>query len=204
MTGTADGSRLLVVGTGAPAVSGFPDAVLRLGVRYPSSPVRIVLTPQALRFVTPTTVRIVTGRDHFLDTWSGEAVHGAPHVEIAHWADAVVVHPATLHFVGRLAQGLADTPLLLALQCTTVPIVIAPSLPPGAADSSAYRRHLTVLAERPEVVVVPPVRGRSMSTGEVNVGAPAGFDDVLDQLDQVFRSAGAVRDSAAAGAAAGR
>lgn len=187
-----NGKRILVVGTGAPAVVELPHAVVRLQYQCPDIRLRFILTRQALQFVTPTTVNIVTGRNFFLDRWTEEPYESAPHVEINQWAEAVIVYPATLHFIGRLALGLADTPLMLALQCTDVPIALAPSLPPGGTEGYAYRRHIALLGERPNIVVAPPVLGRSMSTGELNVGAPSPFDDLLKLLHERIRATSSV------------
>ncbi|MCK2244321.1 MULTISPECIES: flavoprotein [unclassified Crossiella] len=178
-----DGKRVLVVGTGAPAVVALPENMLRLRHYCQAVAAQVVLTRAALRFITPTTTHLVTGGDFITDEWSDKPYQTAPHVELAQWAEAVVVYPATLHFVGRLALGLADSPLLLALQCTAAPIAIAPSLPPGGMAGHAYRGHMARLAERANVVVVHPVLGRSMSTHEANVGAPARFTDLLAALD---------------------
>lgn len=186
-TSPLNGRRILVVGCGSPAVSEFPSAVLQLALRCPDSPLRLVLTRQALQFVTAQAIRIVTGRRFFLDTWTGTADEGAPHVEMSEWAEAVIVHPATLHFVSRLALGLTDTPLLLALQCSTAPLALGPSLPPGGAESAAYGEHVARLATRPHVAVVPPVLGMSMSTRKINVGAPAPFADAMSALEKMMQ-----------------
>jgi phosphopantothenoylcysteine decarboxylase/phosphopantothenate--cysteine ligase len=189
MTGYArvDGKRVLLAGTGAPAVTALPEAVLRLRYHCPNARARVLLTRQALRFVTRTTVNLVTGEESGLDEWSDEPYTAAPHVELGRWAEAVIVYPATLHFTGRLALGLSDTPLLLALQCTTAPIVLVPSLPPGGAGGHAYQKHVEALHDRPNVAVVPPVAGYSMTTGELNVGAPAPFAEALGRLDELLR-----------------
>ncbi|HEY3482008.1 MAG TPA: flavoprotein [Streptomyces sp.] len=182
-----DGKRVLLAGTGAPAVTALPEAVLRLRHHCPNARTRVLLTRQALRFVTQTAVNLVTGAESRIDEWSDEPYTAAPHVELGRWAEAVIVYPATLHFTGRLALGLSDSPLLLSLQCTTAPIVLVPSLPPGGADGRAYRKHVEALHDRPNVAVLPPVAGYSMTTGERNVGAPAPFADALGRLDELLR-----------------
>ncbi|MGA6161800.1 flavoprotein [Amycolatopsis magusensis] len=179
-----DTKRIMLVGTGAPAVAKFPDAVLALRHRLPAARIRLVLTPQAFQFVTPTAVTAVTGQKFFVDRWTEGPYDTAPHVEMAQWAEAVLVHPATLNFIARLASGLADTPLTLALQCTDVPIVLAPSLPPGGVEGYAYRRHLAALDDRPNITVAHPVRGPSMATGRLCTGVPAPFESALDLLHE--------------------
>ncbi|WP_017536835.1 flavoprotein [Nocardiopsis halophila] len=188
------GKRVVVAGCGALAVAGLPGLVQQFQHAYPDADVEVVLTRQALQFATATTVNLVTGRPFTLDEW-GEGPHEeAPHVRLAAWADAFVVYPATLHFVSRLANGLADTPLMLALQCTCAPIGVAPSLPPGGFEGHAYRRAAALLKERPQVVLADPVPGRSLSTGKANVGAPAPMAELLGLLAQVLTAADGERD----------
>lgn len=177
--------RILLVGTGAPAVSTLPERVLELERLAPECPVRITLTRQSLRFLTTTTLKAVSGRSAFVDEWSPEGVLAADHVEITSWATVVLVYPATLRFLSHLALGLCDTPVMLALQCSTVPILIAPSLPPGGFESTAYRDHLQRLAERSNVHVVAPQGGLSMRNGEPNIGTPRRFTDLVDLAARV-------------------
>ena len=94
------------------------------------------------------------------------------------------MYPATMHFLARLALGLADTPALLALQCTQAPIGLAPALPPGGWESPALERHLQVLEQRRNVVVAPPRPGLSVTTGRNDGYAPAPFPVLLRLLDQ--------------------
>lgn len=103
----------------------------------------------------------------------------APHVELARWPDLVLVHPATQHFVGRYALGLADTPLLLALHATDALVGVAPALPPAAERNPMVQEHLRTLRARPGVVVAPTVPAASAATGEVADGGAAPLTDLL-------------------------
>ena len=101
-----------------------------------------MLTRSARRFVTPAALAARSGGEVFLDAWPEDEA-AARHVEWQQWAQAIVVYPATLNFIARFALGLADTPALLAAQCATVPVVLAPALPPNGLDSAAYQAHWT-------------------------------------------------------------
>ncbi|MFD0480773.1 hypothetical protein ACFQ0B_81285 [Nonomuraea thailandensis] len=80
-------------------------------------------------------------------------------MELSLWPDTVLVYPAGLHFLARLALGLGDTPAILALQCTPAPIGIAPSLPPHGLTSPAYLGHKRLLDQRPNIVIASPKAG---------------------------------------------
>lgn len=115
--------------------------------------------------------------------------HGARHVEYAQWPDAVVVYPATFHFVSRYALGLADTPMLLALHCTGAPVAVAPSLPPGGLDSTVYGEHCARLAQRPRVTLVPPIAGTSTHTGGPDAAVAPELPVVLAHLQRLREQA---------------
>ncbi|WP_331730006.1 flavoprotein [Streptomyces sp. NBC_00073] len=171
--------RLLYVGTGSLGVMFMPMWVHWLRSAYPELAVRTVITRSATKFVTPTALSVFAGHTPQLDSWGEEPETSAAHVEMAEWADTVIVHPATFHFTSRLALGVADTPVLLALQCTRAPIVLAPALPPGALASAAWESHMAALERRPNVHVVPPHPGVSITTGKPDAATAAPLPEVL-------------------------
>ncbi|WDF39836.1 flavoprotein [Streptomyces sp. T12] len=177
--------RLLYVGTGALSAAHMPFWLNWLRQGYPDVEVRPLITRSAERFVSRGALAPLAGREALLDAWPDGPVHAAPHVELAEWAEAVVVHPASLNFLARLALGLADTPVMLALQCTSAPVVLAPSLPPGALRSAAYRRHRAALEERPNVSVVPPTPGLSSTTGRMDAALAAPLPELLTAAERL-------------------
>ncbi len=166
----------------------MPNWLIWLRHSCPELEIRYVLTRAATNFVTPTVAAVAAGPAIGLqDVWP-EQPDSAIHVELAQWPDTILVHPATMNFVARLALGLGDTPALLALQCTRAPMVICPSLPPHGHLNPAYRRHVEELNARDNVTVLPPIEGISISTGETGIGTAALFPDALVALEQIRRS----------------
>ncbi|MFJ8871353.1 flavoprotein [Streptomyces sp. NPDC102473] len=177
--------RLLYLTTGGIQAMHLPNWMSWLRTHYPDTEVHSVLTPSARRFVGTTAVAAVSGTGlPTIDVWPEEPDR-ALHVDLATWPDAVLVHPATMHFIARLSLGLADTPALLALQCTRAPIVICPSLPPHGHLNPAYRRHILELSERENVTVLPPVNGTSVTTGEGGIGSAALLPHALSALEDL-------------------
>jgi hypothetical protein len=156
--------RLLLVATGSVSAAFLPFWLNWLAASYPELECQVALTRSAQRFVTQEAVSGLTRRGVLEDAWPDAPRSRALHVELARWADAIAVYPATLHFIGRLALGLADTPVLLAAQCTTAPVGLAAALPPGGWDSAAMARHRAALEERRNVVLLRPVPGLSLTT----------------------------------------
>ncbi|POX38800.1 flavoprotein [Streptomyces sp. Ru73] len=177
--------RLLHLVTGGIQAMMLPTWLTWFRSHYPETEVHTVLTHSGRRFVGTTAVAVTGGgKLPTIDTWPEEPDRSL-HVELAAWPDAVLVHPATMHFVARLSLGLADTPALLALQCTRAPIVVCPSLPPGGHLNPAYQRHVLELSERDNLTVLPPVRGTSVSTGEEGIGTAAYLPHALSALEDL-------------------
>lgn len=178
-------NRLLLVVTGSAFASTMPQWLHWLQLSYPKLELRLVMTHSAERFVTRQALQArlhdgVTG-----DHWPHEEAT-ARHVQWAEWAEAILVYPATVHFMARLALGLADSPALLAAHCTNAPVVVAPALPPGALDSEACQQHWQTLAARRNVLVVPPVLGHSLTTGRVGTWSPPPLPEVLRLLAEQY------------------
>ncbi|MEV8453908.1 flavoprotein [Streptomyces sp. NPDC052095] len=176
--------RLLLVTAGSAFATGMPYWVDWLRMSYPELEIKLVLTRSAQRFVTR---QALAGRLHgsgevLLDEWP-EHEGTARHVELAQWAQAVVVYPATFHYVARLALGLADSPTLLACHCTGAPVVVAPALPPGGLESAAFQNHWAALAARPNVVLAPPRTGVSLTTGRAEAWVPPLLPEVITMLE---------------------
>lgn len=180
------GRRLLYVATGSVATMFLPMWLHWLKEVHPELEVRVALTRSARNFVGSSAVALTGGRPPITDEWP-QTPDSALHVELADWPDTILVHPATFHFTARFALGLADSPLLLALECTPAAIAIAPSPPPGGEKSPAYLRHIAALQERPNTVVVPPKPGFSLSTGKPSTSA-ATVPDCLNALEKQRRT----------------
>lgn len=147
---------------------------------------RVLLTRTAETMVSPRTLSALLGRPVERDAWDESDPGHAPHIELTEWADGVLVHPCTFSYLARLATGLADSPAMLALQCSDVPLVVCPALPPGGDRSPAYRRHLRLLGERPDTLAVPPTSGQSAATGRSDGLPPAHFPDGLEALSALI------------------
>lgn len=174
-----DATRLLLVGTGSISVADLPFWTQWLVDSYPDMQIKLVLTRTAARFVSPVALRSRPRTEVLVDEWAGDDVT-ARHVEWQEWADALVVYPATLDYLSRFANGLAGTPSLLAAQCTQVPVVLAPALPPGGADSPVFARVLRECADRPNVGIAPMRIGVSATTARSYLGVPALLPNVLE------------------------
>jgi phosphopantothenoylcysteine decarboxylase/phosphopantothenate--cysteine ligase len=118
--------RILLGVTGGIAAYKAPEIVRRLTER--GAEVQVVMSRAAMQFVSPLTFQAVSGRRVRTDLWDQEAEAAMGHIELARWADVVLVAPATANFLGNLANGLAADLLATLCLATAAPVVIAPAM----------------------------------------------------------------------------
>ncbi len=178
--------RLLVVVTGSLHAAFLPRDLAWLRAAYPQLEVQAVLTRSALQFLTETAVGNITGQEAIVDEWPTPAAD-AVHVRLQQWAQGIMVYPASFHYVARLALGLADTPSLLAIQCSAAPVVVAPSLPPGGWDNPVTAAHVAALRLRPTIEVLAPMPVHSFTTGREDAYGPPPFAAALGGVELLRR-----------------
>jgi phosphopantothenoylcysteine decarboxylase / phosphopantothenate---cysteine ligase len=166
------GKQVLLGVTGGIAAYKSPDLVRRL--REQGAEVRVVLTPSAERFVTPLTFQAVSGHPVRGGLWDESAEAAMSHIELARWADLVLVAPATADFLGRLAAGLADDLLATVCLATEAPIAVAPAMNRLMWANPATQDNVRRLAAR-GVAVLGPGSGNQAcgETGEGRMLEPA-------------------------------
>ncbi len=168
------GKRVLLGVTGGIAAYKAPDLVRRL--REQGADVRVVLTEAAAKFVTPLTFQAVSGHPVRSSLWDEAAEAAMAHIELARWADLVLVAPATADFLARLAAGMADDLLATLCLVSDAPLCVAPAMNRLMWAHPATRDNLERLAAR-GVVVLGPASGDQAcgETGEGRMLEPVGL-----------------------------
>jgi phosphopantothenoylcysteine decarboxylase / phosphopantothenate---cysteine ligase len=160
------GKRVLLGVTGGIAAYKSPDLVRRL--RDQGAEVQVVLTAGAREFVTPMTFQAVSGRDVRSDLWDPEAEKAMSHIELARWADFILIAPATADFIARLATGQADDLLTTLCLATDAPIAVAPAMNRVMWANAATQSNVVTLRSR-GVHVWGPGEG-DQACGETGAG----------------------------------
>jgi phosphopantothenoylcysteine decarboxylase / phosphopantothenate---cysteine ligase len=186
------GKRILLGVTGGIAAYKSPDLVRRLRER--GAEVQVVMTAGAREFVTATTFQAVSGRTVRSELWDAAAEAAMGHIELARWADAVLIAPASADFLARLATGQADDLLATLCLATHAPIGVAPAMNHLMWSNAATRANMATLLAR-GVHVYGPADG-DQACGETGPGR------MLEPLDLAER-VGALL-APASGALAGR
>jgi phosphopantothenoylcysteine decarboxylase/phosphopantothenate--cysteine ligase len=173
-----EGLRIVLGVTGGVAAYKSPDLVRRL--KDAGADVRVVLTRGAEAFVTPLTFQAVSGHPVHTKLLDEAAEAGMGHIELARWADLVVIAPATADFIARLAHGLADDLLSTLCVATSAPISVAPAMNRQMWANAATRDNCATL-ERRDVRLLGPASG-SQACGETGEGRMLEPTDIVALL----------------------
>ena len=176
-----DGKRIILGVTGGIAAYKSPDIVRRL--RDAGAEVQVVMTAGAQRFITPLTFQAVAARPVRTDLWDAAAEHAMGHIELARWADLVLVAPATADFMAHLAQGLGADLLTTLCLATEAPLVLAPAMNWAMWGNAATQENVRLLREY-GVGLLGPAEGE-LAEGEVGVGRMLEPADIVAQLEHV-------------------
>ncbi|WP_096435462.1 bifunctional phosphopantothenoylcysteine decarboxylase/phosphopantothenate--cysteine ligase CoaBC [Alteribacter populi] len=118
--------RILLCVTGGIAV--FKAAALTSKLSQSGYEVKVVMTESAAEFVTPLTFQALSRNPVYINTFNEKDPSKIAHIDIADWADVVVIAPATANVLGKVANGIADDMVTTTLLATTAPIMIAPAM----------------------------------------------------------------------------
>jgi phosphopantothenoylcysteine decarboxylase/phosphopantothenate--cysteine ligase len=173
------GKRILLGVTGGIAAYKSPDLVRRLRER--GAEVQVVMTASAREFVTPLTFQAVSGRTVRTDLWDAAAEAAMGHIELARWAELVLIAPASASFLAHLATGQADDLLTTMCLATEAPIAVAPAMNRVMWANAATRANVATLQQR-GIQVLGPAEG-DQACGEVGAGR------MLEPLELADRAA---------------
>jgi hypothetical protein len=136
-----------IVAAHAPALT---EMLLGRGLR-----VRVAATASALRFVSPLALEALTHEPVVRSRWPSDARTPVPHLELARWAEVVVVYPATATTLSRIARGDCSTVVAALAVSTRAPVILAPAMNEAMFDAPAVRRNLATLRDDGFILVYP-------------------------------------------------
>lgn len=149
-------------------IAAYKSAELVRRLQDHGADVRVVMTRAAQEFITPLTLQALSGNAVHTDLLDPAAEAAMGHIEMARWADLVLVAPATADFVARLAHGHADDLLTTLCLATPAPIALAPAMNQGMWRDAATQANIALLRSR-DVALFGPAEG-SQACGDVGPG----------------------------------
>ena len=177
-------NRRIVLGV-AGGIAAYKAADLVRRLREREFEVRVVMTAAAREFVTPLTFQAVSSNPVHCDLLDEQAEAGMGHIELARWAEVVLVAPATANLLARLAHGLADDLLTTLCLATTAPLVLAPAMNRQMWRASATRANVLALLDR-GVMLLGPGEG-DQACGDVGPGRMLEPEEIAARIEARFR-----------------
>lgn len=170
--------------TGSIAAYKSPDLVRRL--REIGAEVRVVMTENAKRFITPLTLQAVSGYPVHDDLFDVHAEAAMGHIELARWADIILVAPATADFMARLSHGHADDLLTTLCLATRAPVALAPAMNQAMWIHPRTQENAALLAKQ-HITVLGTNQG-SQACGDVGPGRMLEPSEIIEKVCPLLSS----------------
>jgi phosphopantothenoylcysteine decarboxylase / phosphopantothenate---cysteine ligase len=180
------GKHVLLGVTGGIAAYKSAELVRRLGER--GAEVQVVMTAAAREFVGAATFQALSGRPVRVSLWDPAAEAAMGHIELARWADLVLVAPATADFLARLAGGRADDLLCTLCLATSAPVVVAPAMNQQMWANAATQANVATLTQRGVRLLGPGVGDQAC--GEQGPGRMLEAVEIADLVESSLHGAG--------------
>ncbi len=176
--GPLDRVRVLLGVSGGIAAYKAAELVRRL--RDAGAEVRVVMTANATRFVGVATFQALSGNPVRTSLWDESAEAAMSHIELARWADEVMIAPASADLLARIAHGWADDLLSTVVLATTAPVSVAPAMNQQMWANAATQANIAILRHRQVRVLGPDVG--SQACGETGEGRLPEAQELVDAL----------------------
>jgi phosphopantothenoylcysteine decarboxylase/phosphopantothenate--cysteine ligase len=165
-------------------IAAYKSAILVRRLKDFGFDVRVVMTQGAQAFITPLTFQALSGNPVHTELLSPEAEAGMGHIELARWADLVLVAPASCDTLAKFAQGLADDLLSTLYLATNAPVWVAPAMNQQMWAAKATQRNLKTLVEDGVHVIMPDAG--EQACGDVGLGRMPEPEDLARQVAAYF------------------
>ncbi|MES2675489.1 MAG: bifunctional phosphopantothenoylcysteine decarboxylase/phosphopantothenate--cysteine ligase CoaBC [Pseudomonadota bacterium] len=176
--------QILLGVTGGIAAYKSADLVRRL--QDAGAQVRVVMTAAAQEFITPLTMQALSGNPVHTALLDSSAEAGMGHIQLARWADLVLIAPASANFIARLVQGQGDDLLTTICLATAAPIALAPAMNQGMWLNASTQANLQILRER-NVHLFGPADG-GQACGDVGPGRMLEPLQLIEATSGLFQS----------------
>lgn len=175
-----NGKKILLCVTGGIAV--YKAVALTSQLYKKGAEVKVIMTSAAQQFVTPLTFQTISRNPVYIDTFDEKDPQKIAHIDLADWADVVIVAPATANIIAKLAHGLADDMVSTTLTATTAPVFIAPAMNSHMYEHRAVKQNMQTLASF-GYHFIEPDEGL-LACGYVGKGRLAEPEEIIQIIEQ--------------------
>ncbi len=174
--------KILLCVTGGIAV--YKAVALVSKLSQSGAQVKVVMTRSAMEFVQPLSFQVMSRNDVYFDTFDEKDSSVIAHIDLADWADLIIVAPTTANFIGKLANGIADDMASTLLLAATAPVWIAPAMNVHMYEHPAVLRNIDRL-HRDGVRFIEPSEG-FLACGYVGKGRLEEPERIVELVDSFF------------------
>ena len=178
------GKNLLLGVTGS--IAAYKAAHLLRLLQDAGAEVRVMMTHGATEFITPMTFQALSGQPVHTELLDEKAEAAMGHIQLARWADAIVIAPTSADSVARLAQGRADDLLTAVCLASGSPLVIAPAMNQQMWLNEATQDNIAILNQRNNITLIGPAAGEQ-ACGETGPGRMSEPEEILHAVVNLFR-----------------
>ncbi len=175
------GKHILLVVTGG--IAAYKSAELVRRLKHLRADVRVAMTDAARQFIMPLTFQALTGHP-VSDQLFNNLDDGMEHIQLARWADAILIAPCSANFMAKIALGLADDLASTLCLASAAPIAIAPAMNQQMWQNSATQTHVSQLRQR-GILMLGPAQGEQ-ACGEHGPGRMLDVTDLIEQFANTF------------------
>ena len=178
------GQKILLGITGG--IAAYKSAVLCRELIRLGADVRVIMTAAAVRFITPLTLQALSGHSVNSDLFQAETDHGMGHIELARWADLIMIAPASANTIARLAHGQADDLLTTTVLASDAPLYLAPAMNSLMWRHLATQANIELLISR-GVKILGPAEG-DQACGEQGMGRMLEAEQIAEHIQQLTQN----------------
>ena len=169
--------------SGSIAAYKAPDIVRRL--QDLGAEVRVVLTQNGAQFVTELSLQVTSKNKVHHNLWDPEMALSMGHIELAKWADVVLIAPASANTIANLTSGKASDLLGNIILASNCPLLIAPAMNQQMYAADSVQENLKTLLER-QITIIQPDNGKQ-ACGDIGAGRLADTTDIAQQVGALFQ-----------------
>jgi len=170
------------------SIAAYKAAEIASKLTLSGARVEVIMTESATKFITPLTLRSITGRPVVTNIFELASEFSIEHVALAEAADVVVIAPATANIIAKLAAGISNDMLSCTVLATKAPVIVAPAMNVNMFKNSITQDNMAKLKAR-GFIIIDAAYGR-LASGKVGLGRLAEVEEIIGTIKQVLGRSG--------------
>jgi phosphopantothenoylcysteine decarboxylase / phosphopantothenate---cysteine ligase len=162
------------------SIAAYKAAILTRLLVKEGHDVKIVMTVSATGFITPLTLCTLSKNKVHINLFDKKTGEWVNHVELANWADLIVIAPLSANTLAKMAIGLCDNLLLTTYMSATCPVFVAPAMDREMYNHDSVKNNLEILKKRGNIII-PAVEGE-LASGLEGIGRMAEPEAILGEI----------------------